>query len=130
MHTRTTMSCLAITGLLLAAGWSPVAAQERQERDWGRAHRVIEKTQEDLRRVEHHDVWAVPDRGHFEAAERNLADIRKDLDQNRLDRGRLDRAIEEIEHVTHVDALNGRAREQLNEDVRELHRLRDEWHWR
>jgi hypothetical protein len=26
--------------------------------------------------------------------------------------------------------LDGRARERLNEDVRELRRLRDDWHWR
>ena len=98
--------------------------------DWDRAHRVIGKTQEDLRRIEHHEAWAEGDRGHYEAAERNLSDVRRDLDQNRLDRGRLDETIAEIEHITHVDRIEPRARETLTEDVRQLRRLREEWHWR
>jgi hypothetical protein len=117
---------LAIAGLFVA-GTMPTYAQEG---DWGRAHRVIEKTQEDLHHIEHHDVWAVPDRGHYEAAERNLSDVRQDLDRNRLDRGRLDAAIGEIEHITHVDALDRHAREMMAADLHELQRLRDDWHWR
>jgi len=109
--------CFAIPGL--------VSAQ-----DWDRAHRVIGKTQEDLHRIEHHDVWAAPDRGHYDAAERNLSDVRHDLDENRLDRGRLEATIGEIEHITHVDGLDRHAREVLMEDVRELRRLRDAWRWR
>jgi hypothetical protein len=110
---------------LFIAGSVPVQAQ-----DWERAHRIINKTMEDLHRIEHRDVWAAPDRGHYEAAERNLNDVRKDLDGNRLDRGRLDSTISEIEYITHVDGLDRRAREVLNEDARELHRLRDDWRWR
>ncbi len=124
MRSQTVFGALAGLALL---GWIPARAQEH---DWGRAHRIIEKTQEDLRRVEHHDVWVAEDRGHYEAAERNLADIRHDLDQNRLDRGRLDAAITEIEHITHVDAVAREPRARLNEDLRELRRLREEWHWR
>jgi hypothetical protein len=121
-----TLSYFALTGLLLA-GWNPARAQER---DWPRAHRIIERAQEDLRRIEHREGWATGDRGHFDAAERNLADIRRDLDRNRLDRPRLEETIREIEYITHVDRIDGRARERLNEDVRELRRLREEWHWR
>jgi len=120
-----TLPYLALAGLLLS-GWIPAQAQNR---DWNRAHRVIEKTQEDLRHIEHHDAWAAGDRGHYEAAERNLTAVRRDLDQNRLDRGRLGAAISEIEHITHVGALDRRAREQLNGDASELHRLRDSWRW-
>ena len=122
-----TLSYLAIGSILLAAWTSPARAQEH---DWDRAHRIIDRVQEDLRHIEHHDVWAVPDRGHYEAAERNLADVRQDLDHNRLDRPRLDRTIEEIEHIARVDRLDGQARERLAEDLRELRRLRDDWHWR
>jgi hypothetical protein len=122
-----TLSYLAMTSMLFAALASPVRAQDH---DWDRAHRILDKAHEDLRLIEHHDVWAVPDRGHYEAAERNLGDIRRDLDHNRLDRARLDETIAEIEHITHVDALDGRARERLGEDLRELRRLREEWHWR
>jgi hypothetical protein len=120
------LSYFALAGLLLA-GWSPARAQVG---DWPRAHRVIERTQENLHHIEHREGWATGDRGHFDAAEHNLADIRKDLDRNRLDRGRLEDTIREIEYITHVDHLDGHARERLNEDVRELRRLRDEWHWR
>jgi hypothetical protein len=74
-------------------------------------------------------VWASADRVHYEAAERNLTTVRRDLDQNRLDRRNLDAAISEIEHITHVGALDRRAREQLNADASELHRLRDSWRW-
>lgn len=101
-----------------------------QEHDWERARRVIAKSQEDLHRVEHRDAWAEPDRGHYAAAERNLADVRRDLDQKRLDRPRLEETIAEMEHITHVDRIDGRMREMLTEDLRELRRLRDEWHWR
>jgi hypothetical protein len=109
--------CFAVPSMMLA-------------QDWDRAHRIIGKSQEDLRRIEHHEAWAEGDRGHYEAAERNLADVRRDLDEKRLDRARLDATIAEIEHITHVDRLDARAREVLNEDVRELRRLRDDWRWR
>jgi hypothetical protein len=109
--------CFAVTGL--------VSAQE-----WDRAHRIIAKTQEDLHRIEHHEAWASGDRGHYEAAERNLNDVRKDLDGHRLDRGRLDATISEIEFITHVDRIDRHAREVLNGDARELHKLRDSWRWR
>lgn len=88
------------------------------------------KSDGNLHHVEHHDAWAGADRGHYEAAERNLAEVRKDLDGRHLDRGRLEAAIGEVEHITHVDALDRGARERLNADVRELRRLRDDWHWR
>jgi len=114
----------AVAGLLIA-GLTPLYAQ-----DWDRAHRIMGKTQEDLHRIERHDRWAQADRGHYDAAERNLADVQRDLDHNRLDRRRLEDTIREIEFITHVDALDARAREALNSDARELHRLRDEWHWR
>jgi hypothetical protein len=115
---------------LLSLCFAIPALVSAQEHDWDRAHRVIGKAQEDLHRIEHWDVLAEGDRGHYQAAERNLADVRKDLDQNRLDRGRLEGTIVEIEHITHVDRLDAHAREILTEDVRELRRLRDEWHWR
>jgi hypothetical protein len=123
-----TASCVAISGLLFAGWTTPANAQGHE--DWERAHRIIEKTQEDLRHIEHHDMWAVADRGHYEKAERNLADIRRDLDQSRLDRGRLDETMAEIEHITHVGAIDREARERLSGDLHELHRLRDDWHWR
>jgi hypothetical protein len=130
------LTCFAITGLIAAVS-IPALAQERDHdrdrdhgHDWERAHRVIGKAQEDLRRVEHRDMWTMVDKGHYDAAERNLADVRHDLDENRLDRGRLDRAIEQIEHITHVDRLDGHARDILAEDLHELRRLRDDWHWR
>jgi len=120
-----TLPFLALAGLVLS-GWIPAQAQNR---DRGRAHRIIEKTQEDLHHVEHRDRWGMADRGHYDAAERNLNAVRRDLDQNRLDRRRLDAAIGEIEHITRVDAVDRRARELLNDDARELHRLRDAWRW-
>ena len=119
-------SGLAVLGILLS-GWTPAPAQDR---DWERAHRIIGKTMEDLRHVEHRDVWAVVERGHYEAAERNLGDISRDLDHNRLDRGRLEAAIRDVESVAHVTKIDPEARDRLNEDLRELRRLRDEWHWR
>lgn len=120
-------TCFFVLAGLLLAGWVPARAQTRS--DWDRAHRIIEKTQEDLRRVEHHDAWAVTDRGHYDTAERNLRDVRLDLDKNRLDRGRLDASINEIEQITHVNALDPKPREALGEDLRELRRLRDDWRW-
>lgn len=116
---------LAIAGLLLA-GWIPAHAQD----DWGRAHRIIDKTMEDLHRIEHREAWKSGDRGHYDAAEHNLADVRADLDRNRLDRGRLGATINEVEYITHVDAVSPRAREVLTQDVREMRRLDHDWHWR
>ena len=124
MRTKHTLT-FAIAGLMVAGCLSIQA----QDRDWDHAHRVIGKTQEDLRRVEHRDIWTVADRGHYEAAERNLSDVRADLDHNRLDRGRLEAAINEIEHITHVDKIDGHARDMLSDDLHELQRLRDGWRW-
>jgi hypothetical protein len=125
LHIRTLPS-LAIAGALLAA-WLPAVAQEH---DWDRAHRIVEKTQADLHHIEHHDIWTAVDRGHYDAAERNLSQVRRDLDNNRLDRGRLNAAIAEVEHITHVDALDRGSREALSGDLHEMQRLRDDWHWR
>ena len=58
--------------------------------------------------VERHDAWALPDRGHYESAGKNLADVGRHLDGNRLDRG---------------------ARDRLIEDLNQLRRLREDWHF-
>jgi hypothetical protein len=110
--------CFAIPALVSA-----------QDRDWDRAQRVTAKVQEDLHHIEHHEMWADGDRGHYDAAERNLSDVRQDLDHNRLDRDRLEKSIQEMEFIAHVDRLEPRMRDQIMEDVRDLRRLRDEWHW-
>src|SRR5580692_753817 len=106
------------TFILLSLSIAVAGLVAAQDRDWDRAHRIVGKAQEDLHHIEHHDAWAQADRGHYEAAERNLADVRKDLDGNRLDRERLEATIVEIEHITHVDMVDRHAREVLTEDVR------------
>jgi hypothetical protein len=126
---RNQILSFAIAGLFLAGSFPALAQEHGHGHDWNRAQRIIGKTQEDLRRVEHHDAWAEVDRGHYDAAERNLADVRRDLGENRLDRRRLDDVISQVETISRINALNPRVRERLNEDVRELHRLRDDWRW-
>ena len=133
---RKQLLSFAIAGMFLA-GSVVVFAQDHdrdrdhdRDHDWDGARGTVSRTMEDLRHVEHRDAWAVVDRGHYEAAERNLADVNKDLSENRLDRRRLNAAISEIEHVSDVTALDRHSHERLSDDIRDLRHLESSWHWR
>ncbi|HLH39909.1 MAG TPA: hypothetical protein VKX39_12235 [Bryobacteraceae bacterium] len=117
---------IAVIGVLLV----PLTyAQGPREAEFERARNIVSKTMDDLRHVERHDQFAPEDRERYQRATRDLEDMRRDLDDHRLDRERLDRAIEEIERVARVDTVGERERRELMGDVRELRRLRDDWHY-
>ena len=126
------ISRFLMTGLLVAAA-SFAYSQDRdhdRERghDWERARQVVDRTMDDLRHVERRDAFAVDDRERYDHALRSLADVDRSLADSRFDRGKLDEAIEHVDHVTRSRILDPRERDRVMDDLRDLRRMREEWH--
>ena len=113
--------------LLVASVIPTVHAQERREHDFERARNVIAKTREDLQHIERHDAFVREDHERYERVMRELSEMQRDLDDHRLDRERLGRAAEDVDHVAHVGMVGPRERERLMDDSRDLRRLREDW---
>src|SRR5258706_6131 len=85
----------------LAAALVPFAHAQDRDRDrdrghdWERAHDVISRTMEDLGHIERREAFAGSDRERYDHAMRALADVDRQVSEGRLDRGKLDDAIEQ-----------------------------------
>ena len=68
--------------------------------------------------VDHHE------RDHFRHAQDDLARFQERWSQGRFDRGRLDRAIEHMQHLVNARQLRGRDRDVLANDLADLRNFR------
>ena len=126
-----------LSRFLLAAAFTvaamPAVHAQREDRDrdrrpgWDRAHEVVNRAIEDLRHLERRDAFGGEDRDRYNHAMRALADFDRSISENRFDRGRLDEAIEQLDHVTRSRMLEARERDRVLDDLRDLRRLREEW---
>ena len=120
---------------VLAAALVPFAHAQDRDRDrdrdrghdWERARDVVSRTMEDLRHIERLEALAGSDRERYDHAMRALADVDRQVSEGRLDRGKLDEAIEQVDHVTRSRMLDPRERDRVLDDLRDLRRLREEW---
>ena len=121
-----------MTGLLVAAASFAYSQDRDHDRDrghdWERARQVVDRTMDDLRHVERRDAFAGDDRERYDHALRSLADVDRSLADGRFDRGKLDEAIEHVDHVTRSRILDPRERDRVMDDLRDLRRMREEWH--
>jgi hypothetical protein len=98
-----------------------------RDRDWNRARQVVNRTMDDLRRLERRDAFAGEERERYDHSLRALAEVDRSLADGRFDRGRLDEAIEHVDHVTRSRVLDPSERDHVLEDLRDLRRVREEW---
>jgi hypothetical protein len=68
--------------------------------------------------VDHHE------RDHFRRAQEDLARFQERWSQGRFDRGRLDRAIEHMQHLVNSRQMRGRERSLLASDLDALRNFR------
>jgi len=97
------------------------------DRDWNRARQVVNRTMEDLRRLERRDAFAGDERERYDRSLRALAEVDRSLADGRFDRGRLDEAIEHVDRVSHSRVLDPGERDRVLDDLRDMRRVREEW---
>ncbi len=71
-------------------------------------------------RLDHHESK------HFEEAFRKLQEFDERMARGRFDRGKLDKAIENLEHLSDADRVRGRDRDILRRDLYALRQYRSE----
>jgi hypothetical protein len=93
------------------------------------ARHAVDQTSTDLQRFIHRDNLNEEQRGHFEAAMRDLREFREMAENGRWEGGRdrLDHAIDNIERVMEHADLGEHERGALQEDIRHLREARDGW---
>jgi hypothetical protein len=64
------------------------------------------------------------ERKHFDEAARKLQEFEERWAQGRFDNGKLDKAIENLDHLANADRVSGRDREMLARDVQDLRQFR------
>ena len=117
-------------GLAMLAGL--ISAQDRDRgRDrgehWDRARDVVGRTISDLQHIERREAFRGDERDRYDHALRALADVDRGLADGHFDRGKIDEAIEHVDHVTRNRMLDPRERDQVMDDLRDLRRVREEW---
>ncbi|MCX6622414.1 MAG: hypothetical protein NTY38_15380 [Acidobacteria bacterium] len=65
------------------------------------------------------------ERKHIEHAQRDLSRFQEKMSQGRFDRGRLDSAIGNLQHVVNADRIDPRSRSRLARDLDDLRNFRD-----
>ena len=64
------------------------------------------------------------ERKHFDDAVRKLQEFEGRWAQGRFDSGKLDKAIESLEHLANADRVRGRDRDRLGRDIEDLRQFR------
>ncbi len=64
------------------------------------------------------------ERSHFEEASRRLQEFEERWSRGNFDTGKLDRAIDSLQHLANADQLRGRDRGILSQDLSELRQFR------
>src|SRR5712664_854336 len=78
----------------------------------------INRAASNARRLDGHEAK------HFDEAARKLQDFQYRLDQGRFDTGKLDKAIENLQHLANADQIRGRDRDILAQDLSALRQFR------
>ena len=78
----------------------------------------INRAASNARRLDGHE------RKHFDEAARKLQDFQYRLDQGRFDTGKLDKAIENLQHLANADRVRGRDLDILAQDLSALRQFR------
>jgi hypothetical protein len=121
-----------LIGAGLAALIPALALAQRRDEPWPRGQGLVRRTQEDLRRAEDRAPGhSGKERERFDNARRHLAGFDEELGRRHFDKGRLDEAIGDVQHILDHNRLSDRGREMLQRDVTDLRELRADYDaWR
>jgi hypothetical protein len=96
-----------------------------QQRAYGRNYEsLIGRVLTDLDRAAASAYLDEHERKHFEEVAGKLQEFEARWARGRFDTGKLDKAIENLEHLAEADRVRGRDRDMLARDVQDLRRFR------
>jgi hypothetical protein len=64
------------------------------------------------------------ERQHFDTVAQKLQEFEQRFAQGKFDTGKLDKAIENLDHLANADRVNGRDRDMLARDIQDLRQFR------
>jgi hypothetical protein len=111
----------ALTFGAIAAGTGVAAFGQ----DFGRARDLVDRVQEDLRRATEFTRTNEKERIRYENVQHHLSEFDRDLRRDHFDKGKLDKAIDDLKNVVQNNTLEGRERDALASDLSDLRTLRD-----
>ena len=126
-------SLLAAAILLMAITANPSWADDRYggrpSRSSGIYGRTADPVGQTLRDVQH--VWSRSrvdghERRHFERTIESLEQFQYRASRGHFDRGRLDRAIDNLEHLAHAGQIHPQGRQLLRQRLFDLHSFRED----
>ncbi len=85
---------------------------------------LIGRVMSDIDRAASNSRFDNHERKHFEETSRRLQEFEERWSRGNFDTGRLDRAIENLQHLAEADQLRGRDRDILSQDLAELRQFR------
>jgi hypothetical protein len=88
------------------------------------ARDLVQRVQTDLTAVRDTGTHKGKDRERLDTALKHLSDLDRTLTKDKFSKGRLDEAIEDVQHVIDHNTLESRDRDTLLADVRTLRELR------
>ncbi len=86
---------------------------------------IIDRTTSDLRRAASRNRVDRHERDHFERAMNELQAFRYRMAEGRFEEGRLNRAIEDLQHLANADQIHPGDRRTLARDMLELRHFRN-----
>jgi hypothetical protein len=92
--------------------------------NYGNPNGVVGRVLSDLRTAELNARLNRSEGNHFNTASAKLQQFEQKLSQGRFDKGKLDKAIDNIKHLTRTERVSPRDRGQLAADVQDLRQLR------
>jgi exoribonuclease R len=104
---------------LLDAQWYPQAGNYQRQ-----SNSSAERTMEDLRQVAQRNAFTHGERERFDHALEHLSQFSRKLYAGRMDRGKLDRSIDDVGNILRHNRIDPRGREILSNDLNELMRYR------
>src|SRR5580658_1571685 len=115
---------LSVSGTVLAfaltgAGWM------LQAQNLDRARDLVNRVQDDLQRAEDFTRNNQKERVRYENVQHHLSEFDRDLRRDHFDKGKLDKAIDDLKNVVQNNTLEGRERDALASDLSDLRTLRD-----
>jgi len=89
----------------------------------------VDQTIQNLKNVAAANTYSRKERDRYDTAMTHLSEFAEKMQRGRFDRGKLDRGIGDVQNVLNKNPMDGRARDLLNNDVMELHRLRSSYRY-
>ena len=111
-----------LIGLTLALGLT--CGAWAQSDAFGAARSLVSRTQDDLKHAAHMKQGH-KERERYENVQHHLSDFDRSLAKAKFDKGKLDEAIEDLQHVIDHNTLSPEDRDALMADVRDLRAVRE-----